>query len=297
MDGLQEWSRPIDELAAQGLLAPDAVLNALTQSAFLSFLESSGFLLPSLKDAGTFVYRSLLYLSQYPFYRSITEALTYEELIRALAWTMPERSRHIYDKGHDSRSRSPAGFRRQLFQSFATTQDAKFVPFNAEHAKEQAERRAFDFTGADRAETRRRFSATNHDDDGDEIFHDILDVLYSIQPKNIGWKAPPRDCFRLIARELVGDERVHDLSIPQDELRVVVKLQVTTYFGKSRATGEQLADLDHTVNCIVHPVAQRPDIGITWDLFEQAAGNGMVNPVIFAMSDNKQGADWFSRPL
>lgn len=31
MDGLQEWSRPIDELAAQGLLAPDAVLNTLTQ--------------------------------------------------------------------------------------------------------------------------------------------------------------------------------------------------------------------------------------------------------------------------
>lgn len=51
------------------------------------------------------------------------------------------------------------------------------------------------------------------------------------------------------------------------------------------------------MDCIVHPVAQRPDIGITWDLFEQAAGNGMVNPVIFAMSDNKQGADWFSRHL
>lgn len=49
-----------------------------------------------LRDAGALVYRSLLYLSQYPFYRSIPKALIYEELIRALAWTMPEKSRDIY---------------------------------------------------------------------------------------------------------------------------------------------------------------------------------------------------------
>ncbi|ODM21273.1 hypothetical protein SI65_04326 [Aspergillus cristatus] len=306
MDDLEEWSEPINKLVAQGLLAPDAVLDALTQrvlnfyvldeetelprlhetfeslateedgvkqltqSAFLSFLTFSGFLPPSMRDAGALIYRSLLYLSQYPFYRSIPEALTYEELIRALAWTMPERSRNIYDECHDSRSRSPADFRRQLFQGFATTRDGKSVPFDVEHTKEQAEQRAFNFTGADR----RRSAGTNYDDDGDEMFHDILDVLYSVQPKDIGWKAPPRDCFRPIAKELVGDERVHHLSIPQDEFRAILKLLVTTYFGKP-SFSFKLADLDHVVDCIICPVIQRSDIGITWNMYEQAAGNGM----------------------
>lgn len=330
MEDSQFWYERVHELAAQGLLAPDAVLNALTrvierdvldeetellylrkaldsfgteesgtkrltQSAFLSFLESSGFLPPSMRDAGALVYRSLLYLSQYPFYRSIPEALTYNDLVRALAWILPERSRRIYDESYDTRSRSPADFRRQLFQSFATTKDGKSAVFNAEDARKQAEQRAFDFTGADRPDTR-RFAAMNYDDDGDEMFHDILDVLYGIQPKEIGWRAPPRDSFLLIAKELAGAKRVHvhHLSIPKDEFRAVVKLLVTTYFGKPRVAVEQLADLDHVVDCITRPVVQRPDMGITWDMFEQAAGNGMVSPVIL-LSDNGQGTDWLSQ--
>jgi len=116
------------------------------------------------------------------------------------------------------------------------------------------------------------------------MFHDILDVLYSVQPKDIGWKAPPRDCFRSIAKELVGDNRVHHLSIPQDEFRAIMKLLVTTYFGKP-SVSFKLADLDHVVDCIICPVIQRSDIGITWNMYEQAAGNGMVSSVI-SLSDN-----------
>lgn len=117
------------------------------------------------------------------------------------------------------------------------------------------------------------------------MFHDILDVLYGVQPTEIGWKYPPRDSFRPVARKLVGDERelIHHLSIPQDEFRAVVKLLVGTYFEKPRVPVEQLADLDHVVDCIVRPVIQRPDIGITWDMFEQAVGNGAVS-LVFSSS-------------
>lgn len=175
MGDLQKWYERVEELAAQGLLIPDTILKTLNekvlewrvfkeetevphlrktfdfiardengtkrliQSAFLSFLEASGFLPPSLRDAGALVYCSLLHLSQYPLYLSIPETLTFEALMRALAWTMPDRSRHFYDEGHDSRSRSPADSRRQLFQSFATTRDGKSVPFDVVHAKKQAE--------------------------------------------------------------------------------------------------------------------------------------------------------------
>ncbi|KAB8244288.1 hypothetical protein BDV35DRAFT_360379 [Aspergillus flavus] len=301
----------IEELTAQGLLDRDAVLyeltrricmfgvinsetelphlrrtfdslavetngtKTLTQSAFLSFLEFTGFLSPSMRDAGALVYRSLLYLSQYPFHQPIPDSLTYMALIRALAWTMPGQARPVHDECKASRTRSPADFRRLLFQSFATARDGTSIPFDAEYAKVQAQRRAFDFVGASHHYDGLKFPKTNYDDHGDEMFHDILDVLFSIQPQIIWLAPPPRDCFRATARKLAGDERLHDLSIPQDQFRSVVKLLVTASFRKPTVPVEGLVDLDHVVDCMVRPAIQRPDIGITWDMYDKAARGGM----------------------
>ncbi|KNG83014.1 hypothetical protein ANOM_009595 [Aspergillus nomiae NRRL 13137] len=301
----------IDELTAQGLLDRDAVLykltrrickfgviesekelphlrgtfdslaveengiQVLTQSAFLSFLESTGFLSPSMREAGALVYRSLLYLSQYPFHHPIPDSLTYMGLLRALAWTMPGRVRPVHEACRWSRSRSPADSRRQFFQSLATARDGKSIPFDAEYAKAQAQRRASDFTCASHDCGDLTFPKTNYDDHGDEMFHDILDALFSIQPQ-IVWLVPsPRDYFRATARKLASDERLHDLSIPQDQFRAVVKLLMTTFFRKPQVPVQQLVDLDHVVDCMVGPAIQRPDIGITWDMYDQAARNGM----------------------
>lgn len=71
---------------------------------------------------------------------------------------------------------------------------------------------------------------------------------------------------------------------------------MTTYFGKSRVAVEQLADLDHVVDCITWPVIQRPDMGIAWDVFDQAAGNGMVSPMVL-FSNEGHDADWSSQCL
>lgn len=305
----------IDELTAQGLLDRDAVLykltrrickfgvikseselphlrrtfdslavqengtKTLTQTGFLSFLESTGFLPPSMRDTGALVYRSLLYLSQYPFHQPIPDSLTYMGLIRALAWTMAWRTRPIHEACRWSRTRSPADSRRQLFQSFATGRDGKSVPFDAEYAKAQAQRRAFDFACASHDSITCIFPKTNYDDHGDEMFHDILDVLFSIQPQIIWLAPPPRDCFRATARKLAGDERLPDLSIPQDQFRAIVKLLVMASIRGPTVPVEELIDLDHVVDCMVNRAIQRPDIGITWDMYDQAARNGMVSPL------------------
>lgn len=94
--------------------------------AFLSFLEANGFLPQPLRDGDAPIYRSLLYLYQYPLYLSIPGSLTCEEFVRVLARIRPRKSRHIYDAGQDSQSRSPADSRRQLFQSFATNRAGLF---------------------------------------------------------------------------------------------------------------------------------------------------------------------------
>ncbi|GAB1197173.1 hypothetical protein APSETT444_006464 [Aspergillus pseudonomiae] len=303
--------KQIDELTAQGLLDRDAVLykltrrickfhgiepetelphlrrtfdslavekngiKVLTQSAFLSFLESTGYLPSSMRDAGALVYRSLLYRSQYPFHQPIPDSLTYMGLIRALAWAIPGRARPVHEAGKWSRNRSPADFRRQLFQSFATARDGKSIPFDSEYAKVQAQRRAFDFTCASYDCDMFPHPKTNYDEHGDEMFHDILDVLFSVQPKTIWLAPPPRECFRATARNLAGDERLHDLSIPQDQFRAVLKLLLTAFFGRPKVPVEQLVDLDHVVDCMARPAIQRPDLGITWDMYDQAARNGM----------------------
>ncbi|KAE8412293.1 hypothetical protein BDV36DRAFT_61717 [Aspergillus pseudocaelatus] len=223
------YYKKIDELTAQGLLDRDAILyrltrrickfgvidsekelphlrrtfdslaveengtSTLTQSAFLSFLESTGFLPPSMRGAGTLVYRSLLYLSQYSFHQPVPDSLTYTGLIRALGWTMAWRTRPVHEGSKWSRTRSPADTRRQPFQSFATARDGKSIPFDAEYAKAQAQRRAFDFDCASADRDTCKYPKTNYDEHGDEMFHDILDALFNIQPQIIWLLPPPRD--------------------------------------------------------------------------------------------------------
>lgn len=147
------------------------------------------------------------------------------------------------------------------------------MPLDAEYARKQAEHRAFDFSGVLGEEGRGEFAKTNFDEDGDEMFHDLLDVLYNVaKPEQIGRGGPPRDGFRGFAKELQiqlnggeGElERFHYLSIPQDEFRDLVRLRLVTHFGR-RPNGqiEQDGDLNRVADCIVRAFAQDPDLGIT----------------------------------
>src|SRR5699024_3431916 len=93
----------------------------ITQSTFISFLQTAGVLPPSMAQAGALIYKSLLYLSQAPFYGSMPTYLTFNGLLRAFVWTDPERSRLVYEESIDTRTRAPADTRRIIFQSLATT--------------------------------------------------------------------------------------------------------------------------------------------------------------------------------
>lgn len=146
----QDYPKNVAALVKKGLMTRDAVLNTLTgrmedyvalsqdersqlrktfdslcinenstrkitQSAFVSFLQTAGFLPLNMTEAGALVYRSLLYLSQAPFYESTAESLKLDGLLRAVASTEFERSSKAYDEDSDTRSRTPADTRRLLF--------------------------------------------------------------------------------------------------------------------------------------------------------------------------------------
>lgn len=243
----------------------------LDQSAFVSFLHSAGFLPPSLAAAGPILYRSLLYLSQAPFYWSPTpEYLTFDGLVRAVCWTEHGRSNKAYSSDSYCRSRAPADTWRAIFQSLATTRDGSALPYNFEKARSDAERRAFDYP-RDQLNIR-EFAQTNYDEDGDEMFHDLVHALYSVQEEYLGRAPVKPNSFLPLAREYHGEgpyHHLHNLSIPQNEFRIFVKLIVFGYFGRPFLRIEQLQDLDVVVDAIVTEFngGRDPTLGITWDVF------------------------------
>jgi hypothetical protein len=62
-----------------------------------------------------------------------------------------------------------------------------------DRTRKQSEQRAFDFSSF--YAHRREYAEPNNDDDGDEIFHDLLDAHFVIQPTKIWIAWVPRDCF------------------------------------------------------------------------------------------------------
>lgn len=212
----QEYYQEIEEWARQGLFTRDAILNTfsdrirnfsiledegeqlcktfdsicteengtryLSQPTFISFLERAGFLPSFMTEAGEILYRSLLNISQAPFYQHPAQKLNLDGILRSLIWTDYDQSRRVYEENEDSRTRMPADTRRIIFQSLAAVRNDKKVLSREEvdQSRKQSEQRAFEFPVFHAH--RREYAEPNNDDDGDEMFHDLLDALFVAQP-------------------------------------------------------------------------------------------------------------------
>ncbi|KAI1085090.1 hypothetical protein F5B20DRAFT_130270 [Whalleya microplaca] len=208
----------------------------LTESGFISLLQSKA-ALPSTPEGihgGKIIYSSIAYLSTIPFPKhpdartSQLEGLSYNQLARGLIWASPGRYSYIIEEGNRSRQRTNADHRRLIFQSLASTTHAK--PYHPEQARQMALKNAFD---VDDPDFYHEFCSSNHDDDGDEIYHDLLDVLYSMQPViDPRYATVHRDAFRATAKLLMEQNKVtslHSLAIPTEDFialaRVLLALQ------------------------------------------------------------------------
>lgn len=182
----------------------------LTEAAFISLLQT-GSTLPQSPEGikvGKILYKSLAYLGNLPFLDSpertvFQNGISLEQLTRSLVWALPGRYRYIIEEGNFSRMRSKADHRRLVFQSLGSATHA--TPYNNEDARKLARQGAFDVDRDDCMD----FCSINRDDDGDEIYHDLLDVLYATQEeKDPGLAPAPRDAFRPVAKRIATD---HDL--------------------------------------------------------------------------------------
>ncbi|KAK3315621.1 hypothetical protein B0H66DRAFT_347672 [Apodospora peruviana] len=240
--------KPILPSLFHSLSTPDGLL---TEAAFIALLQTKADL-PRSPDgvaAAKILFSSLAYLSTLPFPSSTTtippsDGLSFAQLARALVWVIPDNYQYIVEEGNLSRQRSKADHRRLIFQSLALRLDHKPY-YDAEAARRLALRNAFEVE----YESRREHCALNHDDDGDEIYHDLLDVLYGTQitPSDPCYAPVYRDDFRPVAKQIAAEhdlDQIYALGIPVERFVALAKLLVGFQFTQLAEYRDRNGDLD-----------------------------------------------------
>jgi hypothetical protein len=229
-----------------------------------------------LEKAGSILFRSLVYLSSYPF-PSKADYLTYEGLARALLLALPSRARKFMGSCSFNRARTMSDERRLIFQSLASSKGGKDLPYDQEVWKENSRRRAFEnfaegfTTGYDGA-------SSNNDQDGDEIYHDMLDFLFGAQPIKKQYLARvTRQSFRGVGKDLHHSVPLHWLMIPQEDFCILVQLLLCYQFRDSRPCfSNQSKELEVSSKNIVRAFEQNLG-GINWEAFESTVTTVVVS--------------------
>ena len=204
----------------------------ITEPAFTTFVLSKTDLSPALTKAVHILFDSLCYLGQVPLQTiSPPQAyLTLQGLTRALMWSLPERAPSIIADCPGHRSRTPADHRRLIFQSLATSRGGANIPYDLKSARALAAENAAVFSQG--SELRVDDADLNFDEHGDEMYHDVIDVMASTLPYIPPTFAPPsRDGYHALANMYhAGSPSLYDLTIPNLRLEAFLTLLLTTNF-------------------------------------------------------------------
>jgi len=264
----------------------------LTEQRFLSLLREEGHLPPSEEgvQAGKAIFRSWLYLAAFPFpYFSDDEGdddlaapdrkrLSIMMILRAITWLLPGQFSGVLEQGNFSRYRTTADHRRLIFQSLSSP-----IPGDANQ-------RYFDRTEAMQRAARNQYEGVwrsawdcclpGHDEDGDEIYHDLLDVVYSTQDDTLaGWANVRRDALREVGKEMVREHNIpslYDLGIPMGRMLALTRLLLASRFDEE-AGRLHLREYDACARAVCDALydSTRGDGFITWPRFDDAVRNGL----------------------
>ncbi|CAI6085661.1 unnamed protein product [Clonostachys chloroleuca] len=268
LDHLGEGYFGFDRLGSRSFQSREG---ELSEDEFTSLLLAVGGLPPSCLGLGRFTYQIIAYLSLTPFYPSANEkpraTLTIAEIYRGLEWLTPNNVRGGDSRG---RARTPADERRLLFQSLATaTHDGAR---DADTDRQRATRNAFSMPEPDFEEM--EWLHSNYCDDGDEMFHDVLDVLHMFQydeDKFLPFANVKREDFRETAKELVAKQdrfRLHTLAIPLDEFTALVGFLLATQFEWEEGEKPELAPFNKAATAVARSFCDESSNVITWGKFD-----------------------------
>lgn len=278
----EEYAFGGDELVAiqanfNNLAINEGGVRYILEPAFTSFIASSiassfpNQLIP-IVEAGPILFTSTTYLADYPF-AAKQRGLTYQGFQRALTWNSPDGAERIIRAsmlrdGLVVRARTAVDYRRIIFQSLAHT-----ISDSPPDARER-QQKVFD---SGLSEHLLDFWAPNNDADGDEIYHDVLDILSATQPIPIHAIPVLRDSLRPLATELYAPlPRLRQLGVSRTQLISVVKaiLSLQQNDGLDLNPTNTLAGLDYSATSVVN--AFTSDETITYPVFEAVISQIMV---------------------
>jgi hypothetical protein len=250
-----------ESLAAHGDNNVASNASLLTESVFISLLHTK-VALPRSADgsqAVRIIYDSIAYLSTVPFVRKprstmsrSSQGLSRDELVRSLAWALPDRAKSFIEEGPDACFRTEVDHHRLIFQSLATA-----IHDNSSYNNPELSR------------------SSKHDGDGDEIYHDLLDVLYSTQEiKHPGVSPVHRETLRSVAKRISAENDVaslHELAIPIDRFEVLAKLLLALQFTPPAEPSDFNSAARALSACFSQGQAKGSSaVGvITWPMFER----------------------------
>lgn len=199
-----------------------------------------------LTEAAGSLFDSLCYLSTAPLQTTSVphDHLTLKGLKRALIWSFSDKTLSAITTASGYRERSPADHRRLIFQSLATSYQGQYPSIDKGFARSLAARNAREFP-PDHRGSPVEDADVNFDDDGDEMYHDVLDFLASTQPYVPPTYAEPcRDGFRDLAAKFHRDApSLYDLAIPKPRLEAFLSLLLATNL-KNRVMDDCIEDTD-----------------------------------------------------
>ncbi|KAK9783799.1 hypothetical protein SCAR479_00358 [Seiridium cardinale] len=235
-EGKLEVPNILDRIRAESAIRPASSkippgANDLDEAAFIALLHTQGNLPKSCSFFGHLIYNIVAYLSVAPFYPQPGEKspphLSLTEIYRGSAWVLPEVYHSLVPENSFSRLRIAADHRRLLFQSLATT--TYDGPYDPVKARQRATRNAYFVTNP--AYDRLEWPSVNSDNDGDEMYHDVLDILHATQPRIASIVEVKRDKFRNCAKHLTrGKPEFHSLAIPLNLFKEFVAFSLALQF-------------------------------------------------------------------
>jgi hypothetical protein len=288
-NGSKYWNESIfvEFLARLDLIDSEDVKFGNRDQTFQRFLELPGeiqdrvwfYALPDplFSEVGPILYSTALNLGMFPFNteEESPSFLTYEMFVRAVLWVHPERF-DVMGAGAQfggdgvarivNRFRSSTDQRRLLFESLADCKGG-VLEYDVNEAKRKATKVALDVM-----EDYADMAATNYDDDGDERYHDVVDVLAWTQPNdNPSFAIGPRDEFKKIAKDFHGSRPLlRQLSVPQDNFKKLVKLMLSQQLLAESQANRFIRplELDRVADNILKAYTHSGPI--TWESFDEA---------------------------
>ena len=301
-----DWNQKVASWEKEGLMTPEKIIqrldakletygfyekSAATQKNFdsvcvenegIKYLDEAGFVkflarafptsFDPFIDAGPILYASAVYLARFPFMTEEPSLLTFAALVRFLTLMLPEKANcwsagsASYDGREEhliSRERGAIDQIRLFFQSLADKYEGsgpkceeilEVAGKPSEPIKETA------------------FQTPNNDQDGDEMYHDVLDVLSATQPGKEYEISCPRDNLRPLATKLwQTDIRLSHYRISRKKFASLVKLPLSMRLSgashQDAAYSVKAHELDAVTENIANAFSGNGDGAIAWPVF------------------------------